>query len=98
MAVIVLSLFTYFERPDYNLPLFAFVILLWDHSFVKQKTRLWYLIAVSSFVDFVISNLGCAILPSLSVSLPLFSKLLSWLSHTLTSKNARRLSVKSEEI
>lgn len=53
MAVIILSLFTYFERPDYNLPLFAFVLLLWDNSFVKQKTRLWYLMAVSLLVDFI---------------------------------------------
>ena len=27
MAVIILSLFTYFERGDYNLPLFAFILL-----------------------------------------------------------------------
>ena len=53
MAVIILSLLTYFERPDYNLPLFAFIILLWENSFVKQKTRLWYLMAVSLLVDLV---------------------------------------------
>jgi uncharacterized membrane protein len=53
MAVIVLSLFTYFERPDYNLPLFAFILLLWENSYVKQKTRLWYLMAVSLLVDLV---------------------------------------------
>lgn len=53
MAIIILSLFTYFERPDYNLPLFAFIILLWEHSLVKQKVRLWYLMAVSFLVDLV---------------------------------------------
>jgi hypothetical protein len=53
MAVIVLSLFTYFERPDYNLPLFAFIILLWDNAYVKQKTRIWYMIAVSILVDLI---------------------------------------------
>lgn len=53
MVVIVLSLFTYFERPDYNLPLFAFILLLWENSYVKQKTRLWYLMAVSLVVDLV---------------------------------------------
>ena len=53
MIVIVLSLFTYFERPDYNLPLFAFILLLWENSYVKQKTRLWYLMAVSLLVDLV---------------------------------------------
>lgn len=53
MLVVVLSLFTYFERGDYNLPLFAFIILLWDNPYVKQKTRIWYLMAVSLFVDFV---------------------------------------------
>ena len=53
MAVIVLSLFTYFERPDYNLPLFAFILLLWDNAYVKQKTRMWYLMAVSLIVDLI---------------------------------------------
>lgn len=53
MGVIVLSLFTYFERPDYNLPLFAFILLLWENAYVKQKTRLWYLMVVSLFVDLV---------------------------------------------
>ena len=53
MAVIVLSLFTYFERPDFNLPLFAFILLLWENSYVKQKTRLWYLMAISLVVDLV---------------------------------------------
>lgn len=53
MAVIILSLFTYFERGDYNLPLFAFILLLWDNTFVKQKTRLWYLMVVSLFTDIV---------------------------------------------
>jgi len=53
MAVIVLSLLTYFERPDYDLPLFAFVILLWDNAYVKQKTRIWYLMAVSLLVDLI---------------------------------------------
>lgn len=31
VAVIVISLFTYFERADYNLPLFVFTLFLWDH-------------------------------------------------------------------
>ena len=53
MAVIVLSLFTYFERPDFNLPLFVFVLLLWDNAYVKQKIRLWYLMAVSLIVDLI---------------------------------------------
>lgn len=53
MAVIILSLFTYFERPDFNLPLFAFILLLWENSYVKQKTRLWYLMAISLLVDLV---------------------------------------------
>jgi NADH:ubiquinone oxidoreductase subunit 2 (subunit N) len=53
MAVVALSLFTYFERPDYNLPLFAFIILLWDNAYVKQKTRIWYLMAVSLLVDLI---------------------------------------------
>jgi hypothetical protein len=53
MAVIVLSLLTYFERPDYNLPLFAFILLLWDNAYVKQKQRLWYLMAVSLVVDLI---------------------------------------------
>ena len=53
MAVIVLSLLTYFERPDFNLPLFAFILLLWDNAYVKQKTRLWYLMAVSLIVDLI---------------------------------------------
>ena len=53
MAVIVLSLLTYFERSDYNLPLFAFILLLWDNTHIKQKTRLWYLMAVSCVVDLI---------------------------------------------
>ena len=53
MAVIILSLFTYFERADYNLPLFAFILLLWDNNFVKQKTRLWYLMFVSLVADLI---------------------------------------------
>lgn len=53
MAVIVLSLLTYFERSDYNLPLFAFVLLLWDNAYVRQKTRMWYLMAVSLLVDLI---------------------------------------------
>ena len=53
MAVIILSLLTYFERSDYNLPLFAFILLLWDNAYVKQKTRIWYLIAVSTVVDLI---------------------------------------------
>lgn len=53
MVIIILSLFTYFERPDYNLPLFAFILLLWDNPHVKQKTRIWYLMAVSLLVDLI---------------------------------------------
>lgn len=53
MAVVVISLFTYFERSDYNLPLFAFITLLWDNAYVKQKTRIWYLMAVSLLVDLI---------------------------------------------
>lgn len=53
LTVVVLSLFTYFERPDYNLPLFAFILLLWENAYVKQKTRMWYLMAVSLLVDLV---------------------------------------------
>ena len=53
MAVIVLSLLTYFERSDYNLPLFAFILLLWDNTHIKQKTRIWYLMAVSCLVDLI---------------------------------------------
>lgn len=53
MVVIILSLFTYFERPDYNLPLFAFILLLWDNAYVKQKTRIWYLMVVSLLVDLI---------------------------------------------
>lgn len=53
IVIIFLSILTYFERPDYNLPLFVFVLALWDNQFVSQKVRLWYLIAVSALTDFI---------------------------------------------
>jgi hypothetical protein len=31
IAIIALSSLTYFERADYNLPLFAFALLLWNY-------------------------------------------------------------------
>ena len=52
-AVIILSLFTYFERADFNLPLFVFVALLWNHKNPPQKARVWYLMAFSLLVDFI---------------------------------------------
>jgi hypothetical protein len=51
IAIIVLSLLTFFERADYNLPLFAFALLLWNHP--NQKIRLWYLMAFSLLVDLI---------------------------------------------
>jgi len=53
VAIIILSIFTHFQRPDYNLPLFVFVLMLWDNPNVAQKLRLWYLIAFSALVDFI---------------------------------------------
>ena len=53
IAIIVLSLFTYFERSDFNLPLFVFVLLLWDNVYYNQKTRIWYILVVSLIVDLV---------------------------------------------
>ena len=53
IAIIILSILTYFERPDYNLPLFVFVLVLWDNQHLKQKLRLWYLIAFSTLTDFI---------------------------------------------
>ena len=53
IAVIILSLFTYFERSDSNLPLFVFVLLLWDNVFYNQKTRIWYILVISLIVDLV---------------------------------------------
>lgn len=53
LAIIVVSLFTYFERADYNLPLFAFAYFLWNHHKPNQKTRLWYLMVFSLIVDFI---------------------------------------------
>lgn len=53
LAIVALSIFTYFERPDYNLPLFIFVLLLWDNAHVPQKLRLWYLITFSILIDFI---------------------------------------------
>lgn len=53
VTVIAVSILTYFERPDYNLPLFVFVFLLWDNAYGKQKVRMWYLMTMSLLVDFV---------------------------------------------
>ena len=53
MAIIALSALTYFERADYNLPLFAFILLLWNYPSPPQKTRLWYLMAVSAITDLI---------------------------------------------
>ncbi len=53
IAIIALSILTYFERPDYNLPLFFFVLALWDNNHSYQKLRLWYLIAFSALIDFI---------------------------------------------
>lgn len=53
VAVIIVSLLTYFERPDYNLPLFIFIFLLWEHPLVKQKVRMWYLIVLSLITDVI---------------------------------------------
>ena len=49
VGIIVLSLLTFFERADYNLPLFAFAMILWNHP--NQKIRLWYLMTFSLLVD-----------------------------------------------
>lgn len=51
LVIIALSLLTYFQRADYNLPLFAFAILLWNYREPQQKTRLWYLMAFSLITD-----------------------------------------------
>jgi len=51
VVIIILSILTYFERPDYNLPLFGFAFLLWDYKDPQQKTRLWYLMAFSLITD-----------------------------------------------
>lgn len=53
LVIIVLSALTYFQRPDYNLPLFAFALLLWEHREPQQKTRLWYLMAFSLITDVI---------------------------------------------
>ena len=53
LVIVGLSILTYFERPDYNLPLFVFVLLLWEDVHVPQKLRLWYLIAFSIIVDMI---------------------------------------------
>ena len=53
LAIIVLSALTYFERADYNLPLFAFALLLWNYQEPQQKTRLWYLMAFSLLTDLI---------------------------------------------
>jgi hypothetical protein len=53
IAIIGLSILTYFERPDYNLPLFFFVLALWDNNHSYQRQRLWYLITFSALIDFI---------------------------------------------
>lgn len=53
IAIIALSILTYFERPDYNLPLFFFVLALWDNNHSYQRQRLWYLITFSALIDFI---------------------------------------------
>jgi NADH:ubiquinone oxidoreductase subunit 2 (subunit N) len=53
IVIIILSLFTYFERSDFNLPLFVFILLLWDNVYYNQKTRIWYLLVVSLIVDLI---------------------------------------------
>ena len=53
LAIIGLSCLTYFERADYNLPLFVFILLLWNYPSPQQKTRLWYLMAVSALTDLI---------------------------------------------
>jgi hypothetical protein len=53
LVIIALSVLTYFERPDYNLPLFFFVLALWDNIHIPQKQKLWYLITFSILIDFI---------------------------------------------
>ena len=50
-SIIFLSLLTFLAKADYNLPLFAFAIILWNHKKPPQKIRVWYLILFSIFVD-----------------------------------------------
>ena len=52
-VILILSLFTYFERADFNLPLFTFTALLWNQKYPPQKTRVWYLLLFSILVDFI---------------------------------------------
>ena len=52
-VILALSLFTYFERADFNLPLFTFAALLWNQKNPPQKTRVWYLLLFSILVDFI---------------------------------------------
>lgn len=52
-TIILLSLFTFMGRADYNLPLFSFAIILWNHKKPPQKIRIWYLIVFSILVDFI---------------------------------------------
>ena len=52
-VIIIMSLFTYFARADYNLPLFVFAGILWDQKHPPQKVRIWYLMAFSIFVDLI---------------------------------------------
>ena len=53
LLIIILSLLTFQGRADYNLPLFSFAIVLWNHKRPPQKIRVWYLILFSLLVDFI---------------------------------------------
>ena len=53
LGIIILSALTYFERADYNLPLFVFTLLLWEYNNPHQKVRLWYLMAFSLITDLI---------------------------------------------
>lgn len=53
LLIIILSLLTFQGRADYNLPLFSFAIVLWNHKRPPQKIRIWYLILFSILVDFI---------------------------------------------
>jgi hypothetical protein len=53
LVLIVLSALTYFQRADYNLPLFFFSMLLWEYRTPLQKTRMWYLMAFSLITDLI---------------------------------------------
>lgn len=36
LAIVFIACFTCLERPDYNLPLFVFAYILWDHDKVSN--------------------------------------------------------------